>query len=99
MKMKEKQQLNVKKYANRKLYVVEKTSYVSMLELSDLVAAGHAVVVTDDGSGKDLTFETMARALYERAKVRDQGATSAKSLDVAKLIAKIARSSDYGRGE
>ena len=98
--MKEKQQpFNVKKYANRKLYIVEKASYVSMLELSDLVAAGHAVVVTDDGSGRDLTFETLARSLYERAKVRDKGATEAKSGDLVKLIAKIARSSDYGRGE
>lgn len=94
--MKEKQQFNVKKYANRKLYVVEKTSYVSMLELSDLVAAGHPVEVTDDGSGRDLTFETLARALYERAKVRDQGATAAKSSDLAKLIAKIARPSGGG---
>lgn len=88
--MKEKQ-LNVKKYANRKLYVVEKTSYVSMLELSDLVAVGHPVEVTDDGSGKDLTFETLARALYERAKVRDQATTSAKVSDLTKLIAKITR--------
>lgn len=88
--MKEKQ-LNVKKYANRKLYAVEKTSYVSMLELSDLVAAGHPVEVTDDGSGKDLTFETLARALYERAKVRDRATTSAKVSDLTKLIAKITR--------
>jgi hypothetical protein len=39
-----------------------------MLDLANLVAEGETVIVIDDCSKKDITFETLARALYERTR-------------------------------
>jgi len=60
----------IKKYANRKLYDLEGGRYLSMFGLSELVAGGARVEVTCDRTGLDVTFETLARALYERLKRR-----------------------------
>jgi polyhydroxyalkanoate synthesis regulator protein len=54
------------KYDNRKLYDTDTGEYVSMLELSDVVAAGEAVRVTHYRTQRDVTLETLARSLYER---------------------------------
>lgn len=59
----------IRKYGNRKLYDEEHATYISMLELSSLVAAGFNVHVTCDRTGRDITLETLARALYERSKL------------------------------
>jgi polyhydroxyalkanoate synthesis regulator protein len=61
----------IKKYINRKLYDSEEGRYITMLELSDLVAHGARVEVTCDRSGRDITIEALSRALYERLKERD----------------------------
>jgi len=63
--------IQVRKYGNRKLYDEEHATYVSMLDLSDLVADGARAEVTCDLTGRDITLETLARALYERSKVAD----------------------------
>ena len=62
--------IRIKKYANRKLYDEDASTYLSMLELSDLVCerGGSAVVVTCDRTGRNITLETLSRALYERLK-------------------------------
>jgi polyhydroxyalkanoate synthesis regulator protein len=80
--------VQVKKYGNRKLYNVDSSEYISMLELSDLVARGDEVQVVCDVSGNDITVETLARAFYERVKVRSsRSAITAE--DVRKIIVKI----------
>ena len=58
----------VKKYANRKLYDVTAARYISMLDLASIVAAGEDVTIVDDRTERDITIETLARALYERIK-------------------------------
>jgi polyhydroxyalkanoate synthesis regulator protein len=63
--------IQVRKYGNRKLYDEEHATYVSMLDLSGLVADGAKVQVTCDLTGRDMTLETLARALYERSKEAD----------------------------
>jgi polyhydroxyalkanoate synthesis regulator protein len=80
---------HVKKYGNKKLYHIEGASYVSMLELSDLVAAGHHVVVTADETTRDLTMETLARAFYERVKVRDPEARQPRPAEIEAIIARV----------
>ena len=57
-----------KKFTNRKLYDLDGSSYVSMVGLAQVVAAGADVMVEDDRTGRDITLETLARALYERLK-------------------------------
>jgi len=59
------------KYDNRKLYDTSTGEYVSMLELSDVVASGESVRVTLYRNGRDVTLESLARALYERLLARD----------------------------
>jgi len=58
----------IRKYANRKLYDEVKSRYISMLELSHLIAEGKKISVFEDANGHDITFETLSRALYERVK-------------------------------
>lgn len=58
----------IRKYENRKLYNEEKSQYLSMLELATLAAKRDDLKVVCDRTGRDLTLETLARALYERIK-------------------------------
>jgi polyhydroxyalkanoate synthesis regulator protein len=81
----------ITKYANRKLYDEESVSYVSMLELSDLVAGGARVAVTCDVTGQDITLETLSRALYERVKVRDLSGPQVTPGALAGLIKRVRR--------
>jgi hypothetical protein len=58
----------IKKYANRKLHVEGDAKYLSMLELGDLAAKDSDLHVVCDRTGRDLTLQTLSRALYERLK-------------------------------
>jgi polyhydroxyalkanoate synthesis regulator protein len=69
---KSRKKVTIRKYANRKHYDESTSAYVTMLDLSTMVAEGCSVRVVCDLSGVDLTAETLARALYERLKVRDR---------------------------
>jgi hypothetical protein len=60
--------MKITRYGNRKLYNSATASYVSMLELSDLVANGGQIEVVCDRTGRDLTLLTLTRLLYERLK-------------------------------
>lgn len=80
----------IRKYANHKHYDEKKSAYVQVIELADLVAAGEQITVVDDVTGRDVTLETMCRALYERTKSRDLEAdTLLTANDLAKLIRKV----------
>ena len=57
-----------KKFTNRKLYDMDQSRYVSMLDLAKIASAGLDVTVEDDRTGRDITLETLARALYEMLK-------------------------------
>jgi len=61
--------ISVRKYGNRKLYDEDRASYISMVELAEIVAEGNKVVVTCDLTQDDITLETLARAYYEVLKV------------------------------
>lgn len=57
-----------KKYANRKFYDLDEGKYASLLDVGEAVAGGAEVEVICDRTGRDRTFETLTRALYERTK-------------------------------
>ncbi len=52
----------IRRYANRKLYDVEESRYISLKELGALVATGCKVRVEQADSGEDITLRTLARA-------------------------------------
>ena len=79
----------IRKYTNRKLYDVGRASYISMLDLSDMVAGGTRVRVMCDRTGDDITLSTLSRALYERIKVGRGGSLAPAMLEG--LFARVLR--------
>ena len=57
---------HIKKYTNRKFYDLDRGMYVSLLDIGGIVAGGEDIEVYSDRTGRDLTFEVLVRALYER---------------------------------
>lgn len=81
----------IRKYANRKHYDESTSTYIQVLDIANLVAGGETVRVVCDVTGRDVTLETLSRALYERVKSRDHEATTTTLVprDVEKLIRKV----------
>jgi polyhydroxyalkanoate synthesis regulator protein len=85
--------IQVKKYVNRKLHRTGDTKYLSMLALADLVVEDGDVQVICDRTGRDLTLETLSRALYERLKdygdessFLESGSNKPPPFDVSELV-------------
>lgn len=60
----------IKRYANRKLYDTERSSYVTLEDLSLMIKAGDEIQVIDNKSGEDLTAVTLAQIIFESEKKR-----------------------------
>ncbi|MCA3339233.1 MAG: polyhydroxyalkanoate synthesis repressor PhaR [Roseomonas sp.] len=56
----------VKKYANRRLYNTETSSYVTLDDLAAMVRAGRDFVVYDAKSGEDLTRSVLTQIIVEQ---------------------------------
>jgi polyhydroxyalkanoate synthesis repressor PhaR len=55
----------VKKYANRRLYNTESSSYITLENLADMVRAGRDFVVFDAKSGDDITRSVLTQIIVE----------------------------------
>ena len=55
----------VKKYANRRLYNTESSSYVTLEDLAQMVRAGRDFVVYDAKSGDDITRSVLTQIIVE----------------------------------
>ena len=55
----------VKKYANRRLYNTESSSYITLDTLADMVRHGHDFVVYDARSGEDITRSVLTQIIVE----------------------------------
>jgi polyhydroxyalkanoate synthesis repressor PhaR len=55
----------VKKYANRRLYNTESSSYITLDNLGDMVRAGRDFVVYDAKSGDDITRGVLTQIIVE----------------------------------
>jgi polyhydroxyalkanoate synthesis repressor PhaR len=55
----------VKKYANRRLYNTESSSYITLDNLADLVRAGRDFVVYDARTGDDITRSVLTQIIVE----------------------------------
>jgi len=58
----------IKRYANRKLYDTERSCYVTLDEIADMVRDGDELRIIDNRSGEDLTRVTLAQIVLEDEK-------------------------------
>src|SRR5690349_25117050 len=55
----------VKKYANRRLYNTETSSYITLDNLADMIRAGRDFAVYDAKSGEDITRGVLTQIIVE----------------------------------
>ena len=55
----------IKKYANRRLYNTETSTYITQSDLAGIIRGGQNVEVVDAKTGEDLTRQTLAQIILE----------------------------------
>ena len=58
----------VKRYANRKLYDTQRSRYVTLEQIADMIRSGEDVKIVDNNSKDDLTAITLAQIIFEEEK-------------------------------
>lgn len=58
----------IKRYSNRKLYDTERSCYVTLEEIADMVREGEELTIIDNRTGDDLTTVTLAQIVFEEEK-------------------------------
>lgn len=61
----------LKKYANRRLYDTEKSSYVTLEQVADVIREGRQVEVVDAKTGEDVTAFILTQIVLEEAKKKN----------------------------
>ncbi len=61
----EQEQIIIKKYANRRLYNTDKSTYVTLDHLAKMVREGQDFVVKDAKSGDDITRSVLTQIIFE----------------------------------
>jgi len=56
----------IKKYANRRLYNTDRSSYVTLDDLSQMVRAGEDFAVYDAKTGEDITRSVLTQIIFEQ---------------------------------
>jgi polyhydroxyalkanoate synthesis repressor PhaR len=62
------EKVKLKKYANRRLYDMEKSVFVSLSQVADLVRQGREIEIRDDKTGEDVTAFILAQIVLEEVK-------------------------------
>lgn len=55
----------LKKYANRRLYDINRSCYITLVDLAKIVRQGNAIEVTDAKTGQDLTRSILVQIILE----------------------------------
>ena len=58
----------IKRYANRKLYDTEQSTYVTLDEIEQMVKNGEEIRIIDNASKADITHVTLAHIIFEQEK-------------------------------
>ena len=58
----------IKRYANRKLYDTQASSYVTLEQVADLIRQGEDIQVVDNATKEDMTSVTLAQIILEEEK-------------------------------
>jgi polyhydroxyalkanoate synthesis repressor PhaR len=62
------EKLLLKKYANRRLYDTEKSTYITLSQVSDIIREGRQVQVVDAKTEEDMTAFILTQIIVEEAK-------------------------------
>lgn len=62
------EKVRLKKYANRRLYDTEKSVFVSLSQVADLVKQGREIEIRDDRTGEDVTAFILTQIVLEEVK-------------------------------
>lgn len=65
------EQVLIKKYSNRKLYDLNRSRYITLEEIADLIRKGDHVKIVDAETQEDLTNITLVQILLEEEKRRN----------------------------
>ncbi|MGH7432283.1 MAG: polyhydroxyalkanoate synthesis regulator DNA-binding domain-containing protein [Candidatus Methylomirabilales bacterium] len=65
------EQVVIKKYSNRKLYDLNRSRYVTLEEIAEMIRQGRQVRIVDADSQEDLTNVTLVQILLEEEKRRN----------------------------
>src|SRR5215831_18595873 len=58
----------IKRYANRKLYDTQRSRYVTLDQIAEMIRGGEDVKIVDNNSKEDLTTITLAQIILEEEK-------------------------------
>ena len=58
----------IKRYANRKLYDTQRSRYVTLDQIADMIRIGQDVKIVDNNTKEDLTSITLAQIIFEQEK-------------------------------
>ncbi len=59
----------IKRYANRKLYDTESSTYITLENIEGMVREGEEVAIIDNSTGEDITSATLAHIVLEQQRV------------------------------
>lgn len=60
--------VHIKKYANRRLYDMEKSKYVTLIEVAEMIKNGRAIEVSDANTDEDVTAFILTQIVLEKSK-------------------------------
>ena len=58
----------IKRYANRKLYDTQRSRYVTLDQIAEMIRSGEDIKIVDNNSKEDLTSVTLAQIIFEEEK-------------------------------
>lgn len=61
----------IKKYANRRLYDTEKSTYITLDQLAEMIRNGRQVEVVDAKTGEDVTAFILTQIILEKARKKN----------------------------
>ena len=62
----------IKRYQNRKLYDTHQSCYVTLEEIAHIVREGHEIVVIDNRTKNDITYNTQIQLLFDQERKSDK---------------------------
>ncbi len=67
----------IKRYANRKMYDVENSRYVSLGDLAEIIQSGDSIRVTDKSGKEDYTAQVLRQIIMDQSRQSDESTVTA----------------------